>query len=64
MRLNRNKETLRLELEPEELVKTVLELERPTQIRRLWVRIVSREEGTSLIGCAGFTEIEFLPPTK
>lgn len=64
VRINRNKDTLRLELEPEELLKTVLELERSTLIRRLWVRIVAREEGTSLVGRAGFTEIEFLPPKE
>ncbi|MFT5478273.1 MAG: hypothetical protein ACI8Y8_003638 [Planctomycetota bacterium] len=60
VRINRDKNTLRLKLVPDELQKTMLELDRPTQIRRLWVRIVSREEGASLRGHAGFTEIEFL----
>ena len=62
VRINRASAPVVLQLAPEELPKTILELDRPTQIRRLTVRVLAREKGTSLAGRGGFTEIEFLPP--
>lgn len=58
--INRPKEPIELELEPDERRKTVYRLPKKQSIRLLKIEIVGREPGESWPGLAGFSEIELL----
>ncbi len=66
VRINRDKEVLRFELELDDRKKSILELPPGKQVRRLEVKVVERVPGERWPGHVGFAEVELLPaaPTR
>ncbi|MEZ6015181.1 MAG: discoidin domain-containing protein [Planctomycetota bacterium] len=60
VRINRDQEPLRFELELDDRRKSVLELPAGKQIRRIEIRVIERVPGTRWPGHVGFGEVELL----
>jgi hypothetical protein len=64
VRINRDSDVLRFELETDDRQKSILELPPGKQLRRLEIRVVERLVGERWPGHVGFAEVELLPEPR